>query len=135
MTIVLDFPPRPSWFSYYWSCVKYFGEGCYRAWREELFSAIIFMVIAYFISIGVDTKAWDDLQIAFLSSGIGLAVFALWHLIRAPFLAHANATVGNPNDPPPAYGYGILGILVLLAMAVGGGLLGERIYAALPKYS
>ncbi len=132
MGIVLAYPPRPKWISYYWECAKHFGEECYRTWKEELSFALIVMFIAYLISRGPDIRAANDLQVALLSSGIGLGIVALWHLIRAPFFAHADAVVGDPNASVPAW-YGVFGILILLAMAIGGGKLGMYVYSALPK--
>jgi hypothetical protein len=133
MTIVLAYPPRPKWIPYYWECAKYFGQECYRTWKEELGFAVIAMVVAYLFGRGADPRAWADLQIAFVSSGITLGIFAVYHLIRVPFFVHAYTVVGDPNTPVPSSGFGILGVLVLLGMVVGGGLLGRQIYAALPQ--
>ena len=124
MVIVLERTPRPKWISYYWECAKHFGEECYRTWKEELSFAFIVMIVAYLISRGPDTRAANDLQVALLSSGIGLGIVALWHLIRAPFFAHADAMVRDPNVSVPTW-YGVLGIIVLLGLIIGGAELGR----------
>ncbi len=132
MPIIINFPDRPKWLPYYWNCAKHFGEECYRTWKEELSFAVIVMFIAYLITRGPDTRAANDLQVALLSSGIGLGIVALWHLIRAPFLAHAEAVVGDSRAAVPAW-YGIFGAVVLLGLIFGGVKLGQYVYAALPR--
>jgi len=93
----------------------------------------VFSGIAYWFSIGADSRAWADLQTALLSSGITLGIFAVYHLIRVPFFVHADTVVGDPNMPVPGKAYGIFGVLLLLGMVVGAGVLGKQVYAALPK--
>jgi hypothetical protein len=106
------------WIPYYWNCAKHFGQECYRTWREELASAFLIMLVAYFISRGTDTKALADLQVALLSSAIGLGIIAFYHLLRAPFLAYTEAMIGDSSTTLPTR-YGIFGIFVLAAMIVG----------------
>jgi uncharacterized MnhB-related membrane protein len=95
MTNTSDTTSKPKWTSYCWNCAKHFGEECYRTYIEELVFALVIMAIAYLITRGTDPRAWADLQVAFLSSMIGLGLFALYHLIRAPFLAYGEAMVGD----------------------------------------
>jgi hypothetical protein len=118
MVSISETPSRPQWFPYCWNCAKHFGQECYRTWREELASAFLITVIAYFISRGTDTKAWVDLQVAFLSSAIGLGIIAFYHLIRAPFLAYSEAVAGDSDIAVPAR-YGVFGIFVLVLMVTG----------------
>ena len=56
-------------------------------------------------------------RIALFSAAIVLAGFAVWHLVRTPFLVHRSADV---EGEIPHWGFGVVGVFVLLAI-IGGG--------------
>lgn len=107
--------PRPH--LYYWKLCEKFGEECYRTWRAELLTSFLTSVIVYLISKGDDPLAWSNFKTASISTALTLAAFAVWHLLRTPWLVHretiaAERSVGHR-------GFGVLGIAVLAGL-VGG---------------
>ncbi len=110
----MQHPDSWNWPRYYWNLCEIFGDECYRTWRWELFSSV---VVAVFYA--VVTRGWKDFKSALLATGLTLGCFALWHLIRVPFLLHQSVH-GTDDNSDPGFLFGMLGIAVLAALFVGG---------------
>lgn len=61
----------------------------YHIWRAELLSTVAIAGVAYLLKHSSDIQAGASLKIALLSVAIVLGCFALYHLIRAPWLLDA----------------------------------------------
>ena len=110
--------PHPHPHLYYWRFFSEFGRECYRTWRWELFASFGVSFITYLITKGDDPLAWRNFQIAFVATALTLAVFAVWHLIRTPWIVHRS--LQSAGESPPHWALGIVGIAVLGALVVGG---------------
>jgi hypothetical protein len=99
---------------YLWTYLRRFGRECYRTWRQELMASVLVCIAAYVIAyVQGDPHAWADLRIALLASGIVLAFFVIWHLIRTPWLLHQDVSVGAT---PVGKRYGVLGAVIVLCL-------------------
>jgi len=105
------------WFSYYWVLCTQFGAECYRTWRRELLVSLILSIITYAITRSEDAAAWKNFTVAVIATGLTLGAFALWHLIRIPWLVHQH-TIGI-RESSQGMGFGILGMTVLCGMLAG----------------
>jgi hypothetical protein len=63
-----------------------FGAECYHTWRAELLSTAAVAVVTYLLTHSSDAQAKASLKTAVLSVAIVLGCFALYHLVRAPWL-------------------------------------------------
>jgi hypothetical protein len=104
--------------SYYWTFSRVFGKECYRTWRQELLASVLTLLVSFGISSRTDPAAWTNLKVGLWSAGVVLAVFALWHLARTPFLVHRAAT--DTGEEIPHWGFGAVGVLIVLAIISGG---------------
>jgi hypothetical protein len=120
-------PSRPH--LYYWKLCEKFGEECYRTWRAELLATFLISVVTYFISKGDDPFAWRNFEVALISTALTLAAFAVWHLLRTPWLVHRQ-TIADEKSAAH-WGFGILGIAVLAGL-VGGAYLSISYLQAKP---
>jgi hypothetical protein len=107
--------PRPR--LYYWRFCQKFGEECYRTWRAELLASLIVSLLTYFILKGDDPLAGRNFKIALLATVLTLAGFALWHLVRTPWLVHRE--VSAEETPATRWSFGIFGIAVLIGLIAG----------------
>ena len=73
--------------AYYKELAKEFGRLCYESWRRELFAAVFVTLIAYGLSFR-DKGAWESTKIALEANAIVLFCFAVFHLIRVPYLVY-----------------------------------------------
>jgi hypothetical protein len=97
---------------YLWRFLSLFGEECYRTWRQELLASVIASFAAFVITWANDTLAWSTLKTALLATAIALATFALWHLVRVPYLlTHPRETYGKLT--------GYFGVLIVLCLMAG----------------
>lgn len=103
---------------YYWRFFLEFGQECYRTWRWELLASLVVSFLSYLITAGDDPLAWRNFQIALLATAGTLGGFALWHLVRTPWLVHRSSQA--PGESIPHWALGIVGITVLCALIVGG---------------
>lgn len=102
--------PGPS--RYYWWICKHFGRECYKTWRAELFASVVVVLFTFLIK-----RDWKDLNAALLATALTLSCFAIWHLLRAPFLLHKQI-LGAEEEP--SAGAGIFGLLIVIGLVVGG---------------
>ncbi len=102
---------------YYWRFCQEFGRECYRTWRWELFASLGISFTTYMITKGDDPLAWRNFKVAFLATVLTLAGFALWHLVRTPWLVHR--AVNSPEEAIIHWSSGVLGALVLAGLIVG----------------
>jgi hypothetical protein len=102
---------------YYWRFLLEFGQECYGTWRWELLASFLVSFVTYLITAGDDPLAWRNFQIAFVATAITLAAFALWHLLRTPWLVHYN--LHSREDSTPHWALGTVGIAVLGALIAG----------------
>jgi hypothetical protein len=102
--------------SYYWTFSRVFGREFYRTWRQEVLASVLTAVVTFSLSYRNDPAAGTNLKIALLSAAIVLTAFALWHLVRTPLLVHRVVTEA---DETPHFGFGVLGIFVLVAIVIG----------------
>jgi hypothetical protein len=106
------------WFHYYWNFCKQVGSETYKTWRWELCASAI---IGFFI--WVLTGNWRDFKTAILATAMTLGCFAIWHILRVPWLLH-KAVVGETNAESSTLS-GLLGLAVIVAIA-GGLVVGGR---------
>jgi hypothetical protein len=102
---------------YYWRFLLEFGQECYRTWRWELLASFVVSFVTYLITTGEDALAWRNFQIAFVATALTLAGFALWHLLRTPWLVHRG--LQSTKESTPHWAFGIVGIAVLSALIAG----------------
>jgi hypothetical protein len=110
--------PKPH--LYYWSFCQAFGQECYRTWRWELLASFGISVVTYLITKGDDPLAWRNFKIAFLATTLTLAGFALWHLVRTPWLVHR--ALNSATESNNHWAFGVFGVAVLVALVVGASL-------------
>jgi hypothetical protein len=102
---------------YYWRFLLEFGQECYRTWRWELLASFVVSFVTYLITTGDDSLAWKNFQIAFVATALTLAGFALWHLLRTPWLVHRS--LQSTKESTPHWALGVVGIAVLSALIAG----------------
>src|SRR6267378_1144098 len=79
---------------YYWICIKHFGKQVWRSWRTEALSSLGVTALVFLISWRRhDSSALSSFEIAVVANLCWLAVFALVHLIRSPWLMHRDPTI------------------------------------------
>ncbi len=78
--------------------------------------SVIVAFVSYLISAGRDPAAWKNFRIALISTALTLAAFALWHLVRTPWLIHRHTISAPTRELKDHWGFGILGISVIAAM-------------------
>jgi hypothetical protein len=106
-TISIERPHR-----YLWRFLSLFGEECYKTWRQELLASVIASIATFGITWLNDTLAWSTLRTALFATALTLAVFALWHLLRTPWLlTHPRAKRHNL--------FGLIGAVVMLCLIAG----------------
>jgi uncharacterized protein YpmS len=80
-------------------------------------ASILVSCFVYFISrYHGDPHAWADFRTALLACGMVLAVFAIYHLVRTPWLVHKDASA---DAKPIGKLYGVVGGLVVLSLIAG----------------
>lgn len=102
---------------YYWRFFQEFGQECYRTWRWELLASLCVSFITFAITKGDDPLAWRNFKSVFLATLLTLAVFALWHLVRTPWLVHR--AVNSAPEQTTHWISGVFGVLVLTALGIG----------------
>lgn len=107
--------PKPH--LYYWRFFQKLGEECYRTWRWELFASFGVSFVTYLITKGDDPLAGRNFKIALIATVLTLAAFALWHLVRTPWLVHREA--GAEQAPARHWSFGIFGVAVVIGL-IGG---------------
>src|SRR5271155_1081881 len=101
------------WRQYYWALCRYLGEECYRTWRQELLASVIVILFTLIL-----TGEWKDFRTALLATACTLGAFAVWHLLRIPWLLHRS--VHRHGEAQPGILAGIFGMVIVVAMLVGG---------------
>ncbi len=115
------------WWDYYWNFCKHFGMECYRTWRLELAASVL---VAFFVF--VLNGDWKDFRTALFATALALGCFAIWHLLRVPFLLHKSVNVPNgASENHPALA-GIFGVLVIAGVFIGGYEFSIQIWNARP---
>ncbi len=115
------------WFHYYWNLFGCFGRECYRTWRQELFASIV-----VFLFVALLTGGWKDFQTAIFATGLTLGCFAIWHLLRVPWLLHRSVM---DEEKSPGFFASATGVIVLASIFVGGYQLGRTVWRARPATS
>jgi hypothetical protein len=117
VVIILPTPSAP-WPTYYWSFLKRFGLESYRVLIQQVLFSFAIAVVSYYISRGVDPGS-AALKIALSAGLIVFAAYALFHLLRTPYLLYRETVQA---DPPIDvwWGFGILGISLVLGLLYGG---------------
>jgi hypothetical protein len=109
-------PPKPGFVRYYWTCLKHFGSRVWETKGAELVSGIVLAFAAFGASLLFSEEGADRaFEIALVSLAGWLAVFALGHLIRTPWLVHRDMEAATKIHR----GFGILGVVVVGLMAAG----------------
>jgi hypothetical protein len=115
---------------YYWRLCKKFGAECYHTWRAELLASFIVSLASYWVSKGDDPLAWRNFKVVLIATVFTLGAFALWHLVRAPWLVHRRSIgIEQTNEH---WGFGVLGVALIAGVLVGAyfsGLYLVEIYA------
>jgi hypothetical protein len=101
---------------YWWRFLSVYGEECYKTWRQELLASVIASGATFLITWANDTLAWSTLRTALGATAITLALFALWHLVKIPYLL-----THTRNEPRKLAGY--FGVLIVLCLMGGAGLI------------
>jgi hypothetical protein len=115
---------------YYWRFCQVFGQECYRTWRWEVFASFGVSVATYVLTKGDDPLAWRNFQITFVATALTLAGFALWHLIRTPWLVHRD--VNSNEELTVHWTFGVVGIGVLAGLIAGAYLSIAHLHAVPP---
>jgi hypothetical protein len=75
--------------SYALSLSGVFWQECYRAWRGELLASALVVASSYLIARRLyDPAASSNIKIVAEAVAGKLFVFAVWHLIRTPYILH-----------------------------------------------
>lgn len=110
-------------FRYYWALSKHFGFRVWETKGRELLSALLLAVITFLIGVLFkQVDALTALEIAVLALVAWLCVFAVGHLIHAPVLLHEGSHHAKAREQK--WGFGVLGIVILLVIAGGVASLG-----------
>jgi hypothetical protein len=76
-----------------------FLRECYRTWRQELLTSILVALASYILMVKRhDPTAWNNFKVALIASGIVLGGFAVWHLMRTPFLLHTETVASMKQE-------------------------------------
>jgi hypothetical protein len=120
---------RYGFFAYYWTCIRHFGKEVWRTGRTEIFSSLGVSTIVFLISwLGRDASAGLAFKIAVVANACWLALFALGHVVRAPWLMHHDSEI-NRTATSLHWGWGIFGASVLVSMIGGAAAGGVWLYA------
>ncbi len=112
METVPAIPEREKARRYWWRFLSVFGEECYKTWRQELLASAIASIATFFITWANDTLAWSTLRTALRATAITLAVFAIWHLVKVPYL------LTHPREKPHKLA-GYFGVFIVLCLMAG----------------
>jgi hypothetical protein len=77
--------------------------------------------VTYLLTKGDDPLAWRNFEIVLLATTVTLAAFALWHLLRTPWLVHHEMSADE--DTTTHWSFGIFGVAVLIGLMTGAYLL------------
>ncbi len=109
---------------YFWWCCRHFGYKVWESKGAELLSALVLSVITGIVSLAFgEADALKALEIAVISLVGWLAVFAIGHLIRTPWLIHNGA-----SDKDIVWGFGVVGIIAGILIIAGLGASGLWFY-------
>src|SRR5207247_157504 len=104
--------------SYHWLLIKHVGRRISDKWRTEVFSSVGVGAIIFCISWVVgDAGALLAFKIALLANAIWLGIFAIIHIVRAPYLFHSKPELVVQARSAPLK-VGLIGVLSLLAILV-----------------
>jgi hypothetical protein len=121
--------PKPktrwAWPHFYWKMCEHFGLECYKTWRAELLASVVIVVFT-----SVITQQWKDFKTALLATGLTLGIFAIWHLLRTPWILHRH--MHGDSTAEPGKSAGIFGLIALVGIVVGGFQLGITLWNARP---
>ena len=110
--------PKINFFKYWRICTKHFGKQVWADKGKELISAFIFSITVCVVSlIFGDLDASRAFEIAVVALAGWLAVYALGHLIRTPWLVHQDANNGKLVEEH--WGFGILGMAIVVLIVMG----------------
>jgi hypothetical protein len=115
--VLLEIPTQPigsNWYSYCWILSKKFGVECYETWRSELLASVLVLIATYGLTVHENPTAWRDFQTALLAVAITLGGFALWHIVRSPWLVHRSAIIAEKTQDH--WGFGVFGITIITAL-------------------
>jgi hypothetical protein len=106
-------------FLYYWEYLKRFGQESYETWRRDFLIAILLAIIPTIFK-WKDRTVWEGAVLGTISALLLFGVFALWHLVHTSFiLYHERAHHEFSGIRVTPWGYGVWGIVVLLAVVAG----------------
>ena len=120
-------PENRKWYSYYWELLGYCGAESYRTWRGEMLAGVVILVAIYALTPSHQGDVWENFVIALKGTVIGLGLFGLWHLIRAPWLIERNK---NGKEPKPHRFFGFFGLAIIVGIILGSTLEMVKLYRA-----
>lgn len=83
-----------------------------------MLASVLVSLFIYFLSVRENRAAWKDFRTALLATALTLGAFALWHLVRIPWLIHKRV-IGR-EEVREHWGFGVLGVTVMAALLFGG---------------
>ena len=86
-------------------------------------------VVVIFFTL-VITGEWKDFRTASLATALTLAAFAIWHLLRAPWILERKDSSEEPKEP--GFFAGAFGIVVIVGVFIGGYELAIRMWELRP---
>jgi hypothetical protein len=87
------------------------------------------VILGYFVALVGGN--WKDFKTALLATGMTLSAFAMWHLLRVPFLLHRSVhAAGDTSDP--GFLSGVFGVIVIVCAFTGAYRLGAELWNAKP---
>jgi len=60
----------------------------------------------------------DAFKTALAATGLALGFFAIWHILRLPWLLHKS--VHAQGEPQPGWGAGVFGVVIIVGLLTGG---------------
>lgn len=99
-----------------------FGEECYRTWRGELLASALCSGATFVITWARDQLVWSTLKTALCATALTLAGYAIWHLIKVPYLL----TKPREKYHNLAAGFGIFILFCLIAGAATTAVVGMK---------
>jgi hypothetical protein len=106
------------------------GKEVYRSWRTEVFSSLGILTLAFLGTLLLgDKNAVLAFEVAVAANMGWLLLFAIFHLVRAPWIMHREPGAAAENG----WGWGIAGIAVILLMGVSLVVGGVAVYVGGPR--
>lgn len=97
------------------------GAETYKTWRAELLASVLGVFFGALL-----TKNWRDFRTAMIATGLTLACFVLWHVIKAPWIIHRSTYSRTAEHRSELAG--IFGIVVIAGVMAGAAELGRALW-------